>query len=407
MVLRPRLRPVVVAFTVAALLPSATMVAFAEPSRAPAPKPTRRVRDGLSGEALAAFDRASTLFEDGDFRGARAEFERAYDLGADPRILYNVAVCDKNLRKYTRAIDNLERSLREGGKKLPAEYVSRTKETILALAPYVSKLVVTADQEGATVLVDGEPVGTTPLAGPLAIEVGEHLVAVRKSGYLDVPKRVRVTSGEVASTVFALETATSRAELTVDVRSRDPAARVMVLVDGVEVGAAPFKGIVDAGPHTIGARAAGLVAPPQRVELKPREPMTVVLLLERESKLGRLRVRTDEITDVIELDGREVGRGTFEDLVAAGEHRLRVRRAGTEPRSLDFVIGENETRTVSLSLEKQGGLPTWAWIGGGVLLAGGATAAILLLTRRTEFEGATPGTLAPRVVPASFTFGGL
>jgi tetratricopeptide (TPR) repeat protein len=134
----------------------------------------RRVRDALSGEALGAFDRGSTLFEDADFAGARAEFEHAYDLAGEPRILYNVAVCDKMLHKYTRAIDSLERSLREGGKQLPAEYVNRTKETIATLAPYVSKIVITADQQGASVLIDGEPVGSTPIDGPIAIEVGEH-----------------------------------------------------------------------------------------------------------------------------------------------------------------------------------------------------------------------------------------
>ena len=384
---------------------AAAQQAGAASGQRPAARP-RRVRDALSGEALGAFERGSTLFEDADFRGARAEFEHAYDLAGEPRILYNVAVCDKMLHKYTRAVESLERSLREGGKQLPAEYVNRTKETIATLAPYVSKIVITADQQGASVLIDGEPVGSTPIDGPIAIEVGEHLVSVRKSGYLDVPKRVRVTGSEIASASFELEAAVSRAELTVGVSGAPPEARVLILIDGVEVGDAPFRTMLEFGPHTIGARAAGLTAPPQRIELKAREPVTVTLPLERESKLGRLRVRTDEESDVIELDGRDVGRGSVEQQVQAGEHHLRVKRAGVDPRWLDFVIGENETRTVNLSLEKKGGLPTWFWVGGGALLAGGATVAIVLLTRRTEYEGSTPGTLPPRVLPAGFTFGG-
>lgn len=367
---------------------------------------TRRVRDALSGEALGAFDRGSTLFEDGDFRGARAEFDRAYDLGGEPRILYNVAVCDKMMHKYTRAIESLERSLREGGSQLPADYVSRTKETIATLAPYVSKIVISADQEGASVLVDGEPVGTTPIAVPIAVEVGEHLVSVRKSGYLDVPKRIRVTGAEVANASFQLEAVVLRAELSVGVSNAPAETRVMILIDGVEVGTAPFRTMLEVGAHTIGARAAGLTAPPQRVELRAREPLSVTLPLERESKLGRLRVRTDEESNVIELDGRDVARGLLDQQIPAGEHHLRVKRAGVEPRSLDFVIGENETRTVALSLEQRGGMPTWLWVGGGALLAGSAIVAVVLLTRRTDYEGSTPGTLPPRVLPAGFTFGG-
>lgn len=395
---------------IAAVLGASVLVgsarAEAQAPRDPAPvRQTRRVRDALSGEALGAFERASTLFEDGDFRGARAEFERAHELANDARILYNVAVCDKMLRRYTRAIEGLERSLREGGTLLSADYVSRARETLAALAPYVSTIIVTADQEGASVLIDGEPVGTTPIARPLAIEVGEHLVSVRKSGYLDVPKRVRVTGGQAASATFVLETATSRAELSVDVVGA-VGARVMVLVDGVEVGAAPFRTVVEAGPHTIGARAAGLTVAPQRIDVRPREPVSVRLVLERESKLGRLRVRADDQSDVIELDGHDVGRGAFDEPVAAGEHHLRVKRSGAEPRSLDFVIGDNETRSITLSLERKGGLPPWFWVGGAVLLVGGATVATVLLTRRTEYDGSTPGTLPPRVLPAAFTFGG-
>jgi hypothetical protein len=142
------------------------------------------------------------------------------------------------------------------------------------------------------------------------------------------------------------------------------------------------------------------------VELRAKEPLAVSLALERESRLGRLRVRADEASDVIELDGREVGRGTFDQRIPAGEHHLTVKRSGAEPRSLEFVIGENETRSVALSLERRGGLPTWLWVGGGVLLAGGATVAAVLLTRRTEYEGSTPGTLPPRVLPAGFSKGG-
>ena len=393
---------------VAACILACATPSFAQaPTPAPAPaKQTRRVRDALSGTALGAFDRASTLFEDGDFRGARAEFEHAYDLAKEPRILYNVAVCDKMLRKYTRAIESLERSLREGGQQLPADYVSRTRETMAALAPYVSKLVVTADQDGASVLVDGEPVGTTPLDGPLAIEVGEHLVSVRKSGFLDVPKRVRVIGGEVAGASFVLDATVTRSEVAVDVRGAPAGTRVMILIDGVEVGAAPFRTMLEAGPHTIGARAAGLTAAPQRIEVTPREPVVIALQLERESKLGRLRVRADDESDVIELDGVDVGRGGFEQLVPAGEHRLRVKRSGAEPRAIELVIAENETRSVSLSLDKKGGLPTWVWVGGGVLIVSGATVAVLLLTRRTDYEGSTPGTLSPRVLPAGFTFRG-
>ncbi len=365
---------------------------------------SRRVRDGLSGAALGAFDRGSTLFADGDHRGARAEFERAYELSHDPRILYNVAVCDKTMRRYVRALAALRTSLAEGAKRtppLPESYVKTVNETIAALEPFVSKLVVTSTPEGAALLVDGEPVGTTPLAEPLAIEVGDHVVVARKSGYVEATKSVRVASGETSTASFELEDIVRRGRLVVRAPVPPP-ARAVVLVDGVEVGEAPLETMVEVGSHTVTVRAPGYGTAAKRVDVGARGDVEAAFTLQREVKVGRIRVRPDQDSDVVELDGRDVGRGWFEADIPAGEHRLRVRRGEAESKVIDFVLAENETRTMTVSLGKSGGGFPLVWVVAGVLAAGAVTATALVLTQSTDYQGSTPGTLAPRVVPASF-----
>lgn len=373
-------------------------VALAAPtSGETAPK---RVRDALKGPALEAFDRGSALFGDGDPKGARAEFERAYELSKEPRVLYNIAVCDKAVRRYARALDELRRSLSEGEGKLPAAYVRTANDTIATLEPYVSKLEVVTSPDGAMILVDGEPLGTTPLAAQ-PMEVGEHLVVARKGGFVESTQRVRVTSGEVARLTVTLEPATQRGKLVVRAAGLPAGTRAVVVVDGVEIGDAPADTMLEAGPHTVSVRAPGFATASRRVEVAARGEAEASFTLERDVRTGRVRVRTDEEGDVIELDGRAVGRGSYDARIPAGEHQLRVRRGGADPRVVDFVLAENETRTMSISLGKSGGVPTLVWVAGGAVLVGAATTLAIVLGRSTTFEGSTPGTLPPRVIPAA------
>jgi tetratricopeptide (TPR) repeat protein len=120
-----RLRTFLALGLVAAL--SAPSVGFAQSADRAAP----RVRDALSGEALEAFDRAREHFANGRYADARAEFERAHALSGDARVLYNVAVCDKELGRYARAAARLRQSLATTT-PLSGEYVERARGTSTA-----------------------------------------------------------------------------------------------------------------------------------------------------------------------------------------------------------------------------------------------------------------------------------
>lgn len=380
--------------------------ASAQPPRPGTAQPARpkRVRDALKGEALAAFDRASALFGDGNFAAARVEFERAHQLSGEPRVLYNVAVCDKALKKYARAIDRLKQSLAEGKDTLPREYVDKTNDTIATLAPFVTTLALTCDQEGAAVFVDDEPVGTTPLA-PIAIDVGDHTVVVRKAGFADLSTRVSAPSGAPKTLSVGLDPLVKRGTLSVTVTGLPPGARAVVVVDGAEVGEAPWSGDVDAGRRNVIVRAEGFGAPARTVDVGYRARADVTVLMMPVRAFGKLRVVTDDARDDITLDGRPIGRGRFEGEVEAGTHALKISRSGAEPYVADVVVRRDETRSLSIQLKSSGEVPTWIWVSGGIVLAGTATAAVLLLTSTKKYEGSSAGTLSPKVIPA-FGLGG-
>src|SRR5437016_6190653 len=86
---------------------SASVVAPPPPPTPPAGPPS--LSETLSGDAKSAYDAAKVLFGDGDFASAALKFRSAHDLSNDPRLLWNIAACEKNLRHYAKVVSLVQR----------------------------------------------------------------------------------------------------------------------------------------------------------------------------------------------------------------------------------------------------------------------------------------------------------
>jgi hypothetical protein len=67
--------------------------------------PPADLRGTLPEPARHAWDAAKQLAGASDYKGALVEFQRAYELSHNPRVLYNVGVTEKLLTHYARAVD--------------------------------------------------------------------------------------------------------------------------------------------------------------------------------------------------------------------------------------------------------------------------------------------------------------
>ena len=83
-----------------------------KPDPTPAGPPS--LADSLIGEPKADYDAAKLLYGNGDYAGALVKFTAAYDKSKDPRLLWNIAACEKNLHHYARVLAYLRRYLAEG-----------------------------------------------------------------------------------------------------------------------------------------------------------------------------------------------------------------------------------------------------------------------------------------------------
>jgi hypothetical protein len=128
----------------------------------------------------------------------------------------------------------------------------------------------------ATVTVDGHAAGVTPLA-PLALDLGEHTVVVRKPGFDPVEQKVQVPGGSEVALSITLAAQRQVAHLVVAAE-----ARATVTVDGKPGVDGRFDGQASPGVHDVQVTEAGKVPYRAQIELHPGEMRRVEVTLEDE-----------------------------------------------------------------------------------------------------------------------------
>ena len=120
---------------------------------------------GHKQEAAEHFERGVQLFKEQAYRAAVVEFQRAYDLSPDYRLLYNLGRAKQQLQDYLGAARDYEAYLTRGGASVPAERRTQVEETLTTLSGRVGRMNVVVSQAGADVFVDDVKVGVAPLRG--------------------------------------------------------------------------------------------------------------------------------------------------------------------------------------------------------------------------------------------------
>ncbi|HEX3343838.1 MAG TPA: PEGA domain-containing protein [Polyangiaceae bacterium] len=247
---RPRGLEVGVLFAVAValLLGGPDAAAQAAP-----PKHPRSLAQSLPPDARRDYDAGKLLFEDGDYATALLKYQAALDETHDPRLLWNVAVCQKDLRHYAKAAATLARYLAEGGDLLSASDRHDAQELARAIAPFTVPTTLRVSEPDAQIWIDDVPVGRSPLAGPVALDMGTRRVRVKKDGFRLFEREFPV-GGSAATTIdVTLERQGGHLQLNVP-------ADATVWLDEHEMGHGPRLEL----DLPVGAHAMRLVAPRMR-----------------------------------------------------------------------------------------------------------------------------------------------
>ncbi|WP_169796426.1 PEGA domain-containing protein [Chondromyces crocatus] len=202
--------------------------------------------------ARAEHGAAVALFKDGDFAGALERYEKAYELSRDHRLLWSVALCQKNLRHYAGLLTTLQRLEQDAGAKLSEDDRKDLADLRSTAESLVSRIELAVSEAGATVLIDDVPMGTTPLPKPLAVELGERRLQITKPGFKAFSRTLRVEGGSRIGLAATLERDVRRGTLLVQAAPDD-----LISVDGKLVGRGRWEGPVTSGPHALRVSATG------------------------------------------------------------------------------------------------------------------------------------------------------
>ncbi|HTQ05140.1 MAG TPA: PEGA domain-containing protein [Polyangiaceae bacterium] len=233
--------------------PSNGAPATAAPSEPAAPaEPPKPLSESLTGMARAEYEAARILYGDGDYAGALLKFELVYRESKDPRLLWNMAAAQKNLRKYAQVKKLLEQYLREAPNLSPEDH-EQAVILLEAVKPFIGGLTVTADQPQAAVLVDGAEVGTTPLEGPLLLDMGRRHLELKKAEFVPYAADIDVQGG--ADQAVNVTLVPVRHEGRLFIATDDASA--MISVDGHYVGTGHWDGRLPSGSHSVEVSAKG------------------------------------------------------------------------------------------------------------------------------------------------------
>ena len=224
-----------------------------QPAPSPPPAAPASLSESLKGLAKAEYEAGKILYGDGDYANARVKFQRAHDIAGDPRLLWNIAACEKNLRRYTRVLTIVERYQREGGASLTEQDREEAAALIKAVKPFVSTLKVAVSEAGADVLVDDEKVGTSPLKEPALVDVGKRTIIVRKPGFKDFVRVEQVAGGTDLTIVAKLVKEVHRGRVVIEAGPGD-----LITIDGKMVGRGRWEGELPSGGHSLRVTAPGM-----------------------------------------------------------------------------------------------------------------------------------------------------
>ena len=127
-----------------------------------------------------------------------------------------------------------------------------------------------------------------------------------------------------------------------------------VFVDDERVGLSPLPStrVVDIGTHRVRATKAGFLEASVVVPVGGGVDLPVALHLEKEVHEGKLVVRAQASASIL-LDGQPIGTGSAERVVSSGGHQLLVQAPGMRAYQSEVVVGEKETRSLDVSLERE------------------------------------------------------
>ena len=170
----------------------------------PAPQPSTPSAS-VTTEARERFQRGVTLYREGSFDAALAEFKRAYEIAPNYRVLYNLAQVQVERHDSVAALTLFGQYLQQGGNEIEADRRAQVERDMQSLRGRVADLTVESNVSGAQLTIDGVEAGTLPLAGPVQVNSGVRQIVLAKPGYQSASKSLTIAGAQPLKITLTLD----------------------------------------------------------------------------------------------------------------------------------------------------------------------------------------------------------
>ncbi|MFT4768257.1 MAG: sulfatase activating formylglycine-generating enzyme [Glaciecola sp.] len=220
-----------------------------------------------------------------------------------------------------------------------------TQRQEVILQPLPGRLAMESDPAGATLTVDGEVIGVTPLID-LPIEAGSRVLRLELPRYLPLEQTIEVTGRDIQQ---RLDLSLDPAWANVSVDSAPAGAEL--LIDGIPVGKTPATLEVLQGEHELVLELPGFAGEQRVLNIEPgvaQDLGSVVLI----PATGVLSLRSTPSGANVSVDGEFAGQTPLElELEPNMDHRISLSRAGYRRASetLRMKAGSSLERMLNLT----------------------------------------------------------
>ncbi len=224
----------------------------------------------------------------------------------------------------------------------------RDLDTLRVLSPKAEQatFVVTSEPAGASVRIDGQLLGNTPVIAPSPD--GEHVLTVEKQGYARATRRMLFSRERSVETAFTLTKLPPEPALAI---TTEPSGAT-VTVDGKVLGKTPFIGVVPAGDHALELKLEGRRRAQAQIMMPDDRDLDLRFTLER-ADLARkafVAISTEPTGADVFIDGRQEGRSPYRVELPPGAHVVKLEVPGFKPYEKKFTMPDGNDLDVTVAM---------------------------------------------------------
>lgn len=149
-------------------------------------------------------DNGVKLFNDKNYSAATAEFQAAYEARPNANPLVNIALCEKALFHYPKAIASLESALAKHTATMDPSDTAAAADAIKEMQGLLGTVTAMVTPPNATLRIDGDEIPQSAAGKPIQLGPGVHKIEARAEGYAPRDQTVTVASGENRQVEMAL-----------------------------------------------------------------------------------------------------------------------------------------------------------------------------------------------------------